>query len=138
MTSKMGDSTGYSETISNFGLHPDLVALGILLLELSEKKLFREWWNEQLFPEAFPEDISSKARAAWRWYEHASERMTPKYCRAFRRCLNAHDLEIRPAKRMTLADEGFREAVFRHIVSYLEETYFDYIKPLEDSTLQLV
>jgi hypothetical protein len=138
VTSKIVDSTRTPQTLATLGFHPDLVALGIMLLELSEKQLIHQWYYQK-FSAALPEEVKDKAYAAWRWFENdACERMAPHYRLAFRSCLSVYELDVFPVKRMTLADERFREAVFRNIVLHLEEAYLDYTKPLTLSTLHAI
>jgi len=102
------------------GFHPDLVALGIILLELSEKKPISQWWKEQT-SQPLPVD----------WYEEeASERMSSSYRWAFRHCLNVDSLDIVVRERMTFADAGFRDTVYQNIVVRLETAYKEYTKPI--------
>ena len=81
--------------------------------------------------------MQDKAEASWRWFEDdaVAERMACQYRQAIRCCLNVYDLDIFPKKRMTLVDEGFREAVFRNIVVLLEEAYLAHTTYINGSTL---
>lgn len=145
--SKIGDATRDPMPLPTLCYHPDLVSIGIMLLELSEKKSIHQWWQEQTSkrnpgPSAFfsgplPEDVQGKAEASWRWFEDDSvaERMAFQYRQAFRCCLNVYALDIFPKRRMTLVDEGFREAVFRNIVVLLEEAYLAHTTYINGSTL---
>jgi hypothetical protein len=136
VTRKIGEITATPPTRVTLGFHPNLVALGIILLELSEKRTISSWY-EQTFAESLPSDVQGKAKAAWIWFEEdASERMSLHYQAAIKHCLNAHFLGSFPLKRMTLADDGFREAVYRHIILHLEKSYEEHKAPITDVTLQ--
>lgn len=136
VTSVFDGSNPPSETRPILGLHPDLIALGIILLELSEKKLIKQWWVEQKLDTDFPDDLQGKAQAAWRWFDDVSEKMNAHYRRAFMCCLNAHALDIVPRSEMTLANQRFREAFFHHIVLHLEDAYIEYAKEVTQWTFE--
>ncbi len=137
ITSKLGESSRPPRALARRGHHPDLVALGIILLELSEKKPISKWYADRTFGGTLPDDIRGKAEAAWDWFEEdASERMSPHYAIALKHCLNAHFLGPFAPNSMTLANEGFREAVYCRIVLHLEKAWSEYTKPLTNSTLQ--
>jgi len=136
VTSKIERQKPNTPNLPINGHHPDLVALGIMLLELSEKKSISQWWVEQTFSEPLPANLDGRVKAACKWYEEeASERMNPSYRWAFRHCLNVYSLDIVPRKRMTFADAGFRNAVYRNIVTRLEDAYKEYTEPIAASTL---
>jgi hypothetical protein len=136
IASKLDQSTRPPRTLARLGYHPDLVTLGIILLELSEKKSISKWYD-QTFGVSFPDDIRDKAAAAWEWFENdAYERMSPHYEAAFKHCFHTHFLGSFPSNRMTLADEGFREAVYCHIVLHLEKAWSEYTTRLTYSPVQ--
>jgi len=138
VTTKIGKPSRAPQAIVNFGYHKDLVALAIVLLELCEKKSICGWY-ERRFGTNLPTDIQGKAAAAWCWFEEdASEKMTSNYAIAFTSCLAPHTLGRFPPKRMTLTDESFREAVYRHIVLHLENDYDEYTRQITVSTLRSV
>jgi hypothetical protein len=135
LTSKIGEQAQSSETPPTAGYLPELIALGIILLELSEKRLISHWY-EHKFGTSLPGDLLGRATAAWKWYEEGPyERMSPRYAEAFKLCMNVHFLCAIPPPKMTLSDERFREAVYRKIVLRLQETDEEYRKALTGATL---
>jgi hypothetical protein len=113
------------------GQHPDLVTLGIVLMELSQNKCLRQWCEEN-FQNNLADDDSSLVRkvdAAWKWYEQeVSWRMewNIEYCTAIKLCLDARFLGNFTPQRMTLKDKGFREAIYRQIVVRLQKASDDF------------
>lgn len=138
IASQLGEASRPGQILAKRGFHPDLVTLGIILLELSEKKSISQWYSET-FGGSLPPDIRGKAEAAWDWFEDdASERMSPHYAVAFKHCFNVHFLGSFPPHRMTLADDSFREAVYSQIVRRLERAWSEYITPITAPTLQSI
>jgi len=113
-------------TQSSFGLNPYLVALGIILLELSERKSFIERINGN---EDITDNVIAKAIVAFDWFEEVRGDMSANYATVVHHCLKSSFIPV-PAK-MSLANEGFRGAVYRDIVQRLEAEYDTFTKPLQ-------
>jgi hypothetical protein len=103
-----------------FGPNPYLAALGIVLLELSERKSFRQWKQEKGYY-ADLDNVIEKAQVASEWFDEAYSNMSEEYSCVVQHCLSSVFIPVHTKK--TLADEGFREAVFRDIVYRLEREY---------------
>jgi hypothetical protein len=105
-----------------FALNPYLIALGILLLELSEKKSFVEWINSGHGSNRM-DSIVERATIASLWLKEALGRrkMSDTYAAVVQLCLFS---SFTPVQLSTsLEDEEFRNAVYRHILRPLEEEY---------------
>lgn len=113
-------------------LNPYLVHLGIILLELSERKSFHEWINSRINT-VVPETVISKAMAALEWFqEEAYWNMSEEYAIVVQHCLKSSFIPVQP--NLSLVDEGFRDVVYRDIVHRLEKEYFTVMTPLKIST----
>lgn len=117
-----------ADTKRSFGPNPYLVALGIILLELSERKSFSLWIQEKGHYE-FSDNVIEKAQIASEWLDEAYGNMSEEYACAVQHCLSSVFIPVQPRK--TLEDEGFREAVFRDIVHRLEREYSIFITPIK-------
>lgn len=135
--SKIGYSLPSCHTQVRLGVHPYLLALGIMLVELSERRPFSHWVSSSYaIP---PENLMDKAKAAWEWFEEeASGNMSSQYATAVKHCLNSSYMGSFLPKRMTLMDEGFRDAVYREVVCRLEKAYIEFTEPINVTTLQLL
>jgi len=107
-----------------FGPNPYLLSLGIVLLELSERKPFSQWIQEMGYSEV-SDNVLEKARIAWEWFDAAYGNMSEEYARAVEHCLSSVFVALQHKK--TLTDEGFRDAVFRDIVQRLEREYSRFV-----------
>ena len=111
---------------TKFGLNPYLVSLGIILLELSERKSFIEWLNGRDVTTP-PEGVVDKAMTAYDWFEEVCIRrnMSERYANVVHLCLKSAfpSIQMRP----TFADEGFRDAVYHEIVRPLEVEYSSFM-----------
>lgn len=120
----IGDSShSMANTAHSFAFNPYLVALGIILLELSERKSFLEWTHENGI-ECDSDDVIDKAMAAFKWFGQSYGNMSEDYAIAVQHCLNSSFTPVQP--NTTLADPGFRHAVYRDIVQRLEKEYFKF------------
>jgi len=115
------------EARSAFGPNPYLLALGIILLELSERKSFSQWIEEKGYSEV-SDNVLEKAQIAWEWFDAAYGNMSGEYARAVEHCLSSVFVDLQHKK--TLTDEGFRDAVFRDIVQRLEREYSRFVTPV--------
>ena len=133
--SKLGRSPPLYHPQVKMGVHPYLLPLGIILLELSERKSFSHWVNTR-YPD-LPDNLTDKAKAAWEWYEEeASGNMSPQYATAVKNCLNSSYMGPFTPQKMTLMEEGFRDAVYREVVRRLEIAYIEFTKPIDGTMLQ--
>lgn len=116
--------------LGNLGPNPYLVGLGIILLELSENKSFDEWLSGR-DDCIFPEDNIAKSMLGKAWLEEivAGSRMSEQYTYVVQLCLTSTFCPV-PSSTM-LGNEGFREAVFCHILRPLEREYHNLTKELE-------
>jgi hypothetical protein len=108
------------------GKHPDLVALGIVLMELSQNKSLREWYEAQSQKRMGDDNLNvlAKAEAAWKWYDEEvwpTMNWNEDYCDAIKLCFDARFLGNLPPQRQTLKDKGFREAFYNQIVYRLQK-----------------
>ena len=110
-----------------FGLNPYLLALGIILIELSERKSFSQWIQENGSREV-SDNVLEKAQIGWEWFDEAYGNMSEEYACAVQHCLSCVFIPVQHKK--TLADEGFREAVFRDVVHRLEREYSVFVTPV--------
>jgi hypothetical protein len=127
VTIQLGESTAAQDDQVSFVLNPYLVSLGIILLELSERKSFHEWLRGRQDP-GLPDNITGKAIIAWDWFDEAYWNMSEEYAIAVQHCLKSSFIPVQAKK--TLSDEGFREAVYRDIVSRLQREYIISTTPL--------
>jgi hypothetical protein len=124
---QLGDSTAAQDGQVRFVLNPYLVSLGIILLELSERKSFHEWLKGRQNT-TLPDNVIGKATIAWDWFDEACWNMSEEYAIAVQYCLKSSFIPVQATK--TLSDEGFREAVYRDIVSRLQREYIASTTPL--------
>lgn len=105
-------------------VNPYLVALGITLLELSERTSFIKWSGAEI-----PEDVTAKAALAWEWLDNVSGNMSVDYASAVQLCLKS---PLTPGQtKLSLDHEEFRDEVCREIVQRLETNYLNFITPLQ-------
>lgn len=111
-------------------LNPYLVALGIILLELSERKSFSEWVDGRDDIQLQSHDVVDKARAGLVWLleDGAYENMSEDYAQVVQQCLTCCFTPVQP--RRTLTEEKFREVVYRDIVRRLEMEWVTVTTPL--------
>jgi hypothetical protein len=113
----------YRPTWDCSGQNPYLVALGIILLELSQKKLFSEWLDSKSISR--PDDIISKSARAWDWLRESlmghGHTISEDYAAVVQLCLFSTFNPV--PRRVDLCDEEFREAVYRFILYPLEKEY---------------
>jgi hypothetical protein len=128
---KFGKSPTPPDSQTSFVLNPYLVSLGIILLELSERKSFLEWISRR-GDTSLPDNVMGKAIVAWEWFEEAYWNMSEEYAIAVQHCLKSSFTPVQPKR--VLADEGFREAVYRDIVHRLQREYFIFTNPIKVST----
>jgi hypothetical protein len=113
-------------------LNPYLVALGIILLELSEGKSFAKWISEkQIHIE--PDDVQDKASVAWKWVDEDAKlrNVGPVYGKIIKRYLECSFTSVQPQNYKNLDYEPFREAVSSDIVHPLEMIYDAVTNPLK-------
>lgn len=123
VTSKIGESRKTYRTLVPTGHHPDLISLGIVLIELSENKSIFRWYEER-FGTSLPDNMLANVEAAWQWFEEEVSwgmEWNQYYCKAIKLCLIAHFLGHFTPQRMTFTDDGFREAVYRQILLRLQK-----------------
>lgn len=128
---KFDESSASSpNTHANF-LNPYLVALGIILLELSEGIPFLEWINGRNDISLQSNDILNRADIASKWLEESKDakHMSETYADVVRLCLECSFTLVQPSQR-TLTNEKFREAVYRGVVQQLEKVYDTFTNPL--------
>lgn len=125
--SGIGHYSTSQDNHANFGLNPYLVELGIVLLELSERKLFCEWTKDNNTA-SLPDNVMEKAALAWEWFMQIYENMSTEYAIVVQLCLKSSFIPVQPTN--TLADPAFRQAVYRDIVYRLERLYFIFINPI--------
>jgi len=113
-------------------LNPYLVALGIMLLELSEGKSFAEWISEKhISIEA--DDVQDKASVAWKWVDQDAKlrNVGPVYGKVIKRCLECSFTSVQPLSHKNLDYGPFREAVYSDVVHPLEMIYDAVTNPLK-------
>jgi len=128
--------TGRPSTESSFGierqsiLNPYLVALGIVLLELSEGKLLEVWLKDRSDITFDGTNVLDRANAARTWLmeDAKTTNKIEAYAKVITRCL---DCSFNPPVQIkTLTNASFREAVYRDIVFQLERMYEKSMYPL--------
>jgi hypothetical protein len=134
--SKIGHTLPLDHPRSQWGVHPDLLALGIILLELSERKSFSDWTNRN-YATSPPEELIPKADFARKWFDEAEGNMSTLYATAVKHCLNSAYLESFGSGKMMLTDVEFKDAVYRGIVCLLEQAYSEFITPIDSTKLRL-
>jgi hypothetical protein len=119
---KFGNSSPLDDVQGKFGPNPYLVALGIILLELAEKKCFLEWISHRndINP---PEKVVDRAIIAREWLSEAlaTRTVSDDYAAVVQICLLSSFTPVQ--LRTTLTNESFREAVCHQILTPLENEY---------------
>jgi hypothetical protein len=124
VASKLCDYTPSTPIQTIAGKHPDLVSLGIVLMELSQNKTLREWYEAQSQVRMVDDNILAKAEVAWKWYDEEvwpTMNWNEDYCEAIKLCFDTRFLGNLPPQRQTLNDKGFREAFYNQIVYRLQK-----------------
>lgn len=106
-------------------LNPYTVALGIILLELSEGKSLLQWISERTDINIQADDVKNKASLAWKWLtEDAKLKLGGEpYSTVVKRCLQCSFTSAQPQSQRSLSNETFRDAVYRDVVHQLEDIY---------------
>jgi hypothetical protein len=116
----------------------DLLSLGIVLLELAEKKSFQYWYSyRKAKGEPLPEDLYVRNMIALDWWSEA-DTMEPAYAEAVKRCLSPEGMlwgHI-TRQRTTLDDEEFRKAFYRQVVQNLEKAWREFSTKIVRATLE--
>jgi len=105
----------------SFTPNPYLVALGIIFLELSQKKLFSGWLKTRNWD--LPEEVMNRANYAIAWLKEAFNqgKIDRSYATIVQRCLtSAFDPVV---CSNSLEDEELREAVYHKILEPLKKEY---------------
>lgn len=130
----LGDtSTESSPRMQDDYLNPYIVALGIILLELSQGKSFLEWIKGRDDIHLRVDNIKDKADAALKWLEEDAKfrNVGEAYPRVVQLCLECSFTPVQPKSQRTLTNEKFREAVNRDVVQRLEKIYYTVTNPLK-------
>jgi hypothetical protein len=103
-------------------LNPYIVELGIILLELSERRLFQEWCNGRSLRAV---DLKDRAVAALEWLKQEAKfkNVGEKYQEIVTLCLKCSFTPVQPKGQRTLSNERFRKVIHRDVVKRLEEIY---------------
>jgi hypothetical protein len=119
-------NSSWGETPKAF-INPYLVALGIILLELSERKSFSEWIDGR---DDIQLHVVDEARVGLFWLldDGAYENMSEDYAQVVQQCLTCSFTPVQPRRMLT--DEEFREVAYRDIVRRLEMEWFTVTTPL--------
>lgn len=130
---KFDESLALSPTTHTNFLNPYLVALGIILLELSEGISFLEWVSGRNDISLQTDDILNKADVASKWLEESKDakHMSEAYAEVVRLCLECSFMPVQPKSQRTLSNERFREEVYRDVVQQLEKVYETFTNPLK-------
>lgn len=129
---KLDTSPVSSTEIDDDYLNPYLVALGILLLELSQGKSFAEWISGRSDITIPTDDIKDKACVASKWLsEDAKFNVGEAYSEVVKRCLECSLTPVQPQKERTFTNEKFREAVYCNIIAQLENICDTFNNPLK-------
>ena len=117
----------------NNSLNPYLVALGIILLELSEGKSFAQWIRERKDISIETNDIQDKASVAWKWVkEDARLRYGGLiYRKVIERCLECSFSSTQVLNLGSLDNAPFREAIYVDVVHPLETIFNAFTNPLQ-------
>jgi hypothetical protein len=112
-------------------LNPYIVHLGIVLLELSQGKLFAEWVHGRNDITLRPNDIKDKASAALKWLKEGAifKNVGEAYPQVVELCLECSFSPVQ--SQNTLSNEKFRSLVCRDVVEKLEDIYRTVTDPLK-------
>ena len=122
---KFGSSSQSETCYPAFGPNPYLVALGIVLLELWERRSFDDWTKSRS-NNSLPENhtLMDRAVAGIEWLRTAVTYPmadNEEYAKVVQRCLYSSLEPVQPSRELT--NQGFHEAVYNQIVAPLERLY---------------